>query len=330
MPTHVSIIIPTFNEASRLPACLEALARQRGAPGGFEVLIVDGGSTDETVAVAEGFRDRLDLRVLDNARKDCGFGKVVGIHACAHDLVAFIDADVEVATEDWLERNVAAFLQLESRYAPLVVESWYLDDRRDPALSRHLTANLYISDPLAYAFVRRPVRVEERAAGESHAVVYRMPAGWPTGANGFFARKSLLLKHPFPLDRFDESNFFSAIAANEPLHILRVGGTGVYHHYVEGWGHYYRKRLKIGRKFFTRKSDGAVRVRSWVGDNGRARPILASLYMASVVFPLLESLYRLARGGRATWLLHPVAGLLCIVANVQALVEVLILRRRAW
>ena len=48
----LSIIIPTLNEARNLPSLLRALApaRDRGA----EVLVVDGGSEDETVALAEG------------------------------------------------------------------------------------------------------------------------------------------------------------------------------------------------------------------------------------------------------------------------------------
>ena len=52
MAPSLTIIIPTLNEARNLPSLLEALgpARARGA----EVLVVDGGSDDETVALAEG------------------------------------------------------------------------------------------------------------------------------------------------------------------------------------------------------------------------------------------------------------------------------------
>lgn len=51
----VSVVIPTLNVAARLPACLDALAP--AAVDGLvrEVIVVDGGSTDMTAAIAEGF-----------------------------------------------------------------------------------------------------------------------------------------------------------------------------------------------------------------------------------------------------------------------------------
>ena len=47
----ISVIVPTFNEERALPATLEHLLK---LPGEFEVLLVDGGSQDETVALASG------------------------------------------------------------------------------------------------------------------------------------------------------------------------------------------------------------------------------------------------------------------------------------
>ena len=52
MAPPLSIIIPTLNEARNLPSLLRALAPARAR--GAEVLVVDGGSEDETVALAEG------------------------------------------------------------------------------------------------------------------------------------------------------------------------------------------------------------------------------------------------------------------------------------
>lgn len=48
----ISVIIPTFNEEKALPATLQHLLSQ---PGDYEVLVVDGGSTDRTRQVLEEF-----------------------------------------------------------------------------------------------------------------------------------------------------------------------------------------------------------------------------------------------------------------------------------
>ena len=48
----VSVVVPTYNEEQVLPHTLDALLRQEGA---YEVILVDGGSSDRTQAIAESF-----------------------------------------------------------------------------------------------------------------------------------------------------------------------------------------------------------------------------------------------------------------------------------
>ncbi len=58
----ISVIIPALNEAKALPATLQALL---GQAGHFEVIVVDGGSTDDTGAIASRYPG---VRVLTAAR----------------------------------------------------------------------------------------------------------------------------------------------------------------------------------------------------------------------------------------------------------------------
>ena len=53
----LSIIIPTLNEAENIPALLDSLQPQRQR--GVEVVVVDGGSTDHTAALARGHADQV-------------------------------------------------------------------------------------------------------------------------------------------------------------------------------------------------------------------------------------------------------------------------------
>ncbi|UWQ25889.1 TIGR04283 family arsenosugar biosynthesis glycosyltransferase [Leisingera aquaemixtae] len=53
MPAPVSIVIPTLNAAEELPACLEHLMEGLGAGLIRELIITDGGSADETRAIAQ-------------------------------------------------------------------------------------------------------------------------------------------------------------------------------------------------------------------------------------------------------------------------------------
>ncbi len=54
---RVSIIVPVLDEAARIDGALGALARVRAA--GHEVIVVDGGSRDDTAARAAPLADRV-------------------------------------------------------------------------------------------------------------------------------------------------------------------------------------------------------------------------------------------------------------------------------
>jgi glycosyltransferase involved in cell wall biosynthesis len=100
----ISVIIPVLDEQQRLPRALDALAAQVDAPA-FEVLIVDNGSTDGTVAAAEAHP--LRPRVLHEAVRGPYAARNTGIAAARGDVVALTDADCE-ADPGWLAGGLRA------------------------------------------------------------------------------------------------------------------------------------------------------------------------------------------------------------------------------
>ncbi len=90
LPEHacprVSVVIPARNEARNLPHVLRALPE-----GLFEVILVDGCSTDDTIAIAQ--RERPDVRVLTQNRRGKGNALAVGFAAVRGDIVVMLDAD---------------------------------------------------------------------------------------------------------------------------------------------------------------------------------------------------------------------------------------------
>lgn len=82
---RVSIVLPTLNEARNLEVLLRDLSE------GYEVVLVDGGSTDDTIEVA---RDLIpDVKVLQQTRRGKGNALVCGMHAATGDIVVTLDAD---------------------------------------------------------------------------------------------------------------------------------------------------------------------------------------------------------------------------------------------
>jgi succinoglycan biosynthesis protein ExoA len=108
----VTVAVPVLDEEWHLAECLEAVAAQ-SYPDIVEVLVVDGGSTDRTREIAEGFPL---VRVLDNPRRIRPAGLNVAIAAAKGEVFVRVDARTVIAP-DYVERCVAA---LESSKAAIV------------------------------------------------------------------------------------------------------------------------------------------------------------------------------------------------------------------
>jgi glycosyltransferase involved in cell wall biosynthesis len=84
----VSVIVPVRNAASHLPAALESVAAQEPRPA--EIIVIDGDSTDDSVAIARTF---AGVRVMPQTGRGIPAARNQAIRECRHSLVAFCDAD---------------------------------------------------------------------------------------------------------------------------------------------------------------------------------------------------------------------------------------------
>jgi glycosyltransferase involved in cell wall biosynthesis len=83
---RVSVVIPTLNEARNLPHVFALLPADL-----HEVIVVDGNSTDDTVAVARALRP--DVRIVRQTRRGKGNALACGFAACTGDIIVMLDAD---------------------------------------------------------------------------------------------------------------------------------------------------------------------------------------------------------------------------------------------
>ncbi|MCI0627377.1 MAG: glycosyltransferase family 2 protein [Acidobacteria bacterium] len=93
----LSIIVPAYNEARRIPRTLEILRQYLDGKGWrAEVIVVNDGSSDDTLAVVEKFRGQWDaLRLLDNGdNRGKGFSVRSGALDAQGEVILFTDADL--------------------------------------------------------------------------------------------------------------------------------------------------------------------------------------------------------------------------------------------
>ncbi len=100
--SSISLIIPTFNSASTLKACLESIKKQTLQPD--EIIIADGHSTDETIEIAKNFNCIVVLEEGGTRAAACN----VALGIAKGNIIAFTDSDV-ITKEDWLAKLVEGF-----------------------------------------------------------------------------------------------------------------------------------------------------------------------------------------------------------------------------
>src|SRR5262249_38360540 len=89
---ELSIVVPIYNVAPYLAACLESLAAQTFED--FEVVMVDDGSTDDSGEIAAGFAARDDrFRLVTKANGGLGAARNTGIDHASGNFLAFVDSD---------------------------------------------------------------------------------------------------------------------------------------------------------------------------------------------------------------------------------------------
>lgn len=94
----ISVVIPAFHEEANIGRCLQSLSRQTIPRDEYEIIVVDGGSKDNTREIAEQYADIVFIqtsRKVGGARND-------GALKSSGEILATTDADC-IIPENWLE-----------------------------------------------------------------------------------------------------------------------------------------------------------------------------------------------------------------------------------
>jgi GT2 family glycosyltransferase len=99
---HVSVIIATLNRKAHLANCIRSLLDQSCRD--FEIIVVDGGSTDGTKELAKS----LPVKYLRQSGKYIPNAENCGVRAAEGEILAFVDDDV-IVSRMWLEQIVTTY-----------------------------------------------------------------------------------------------------------------------------------------------------------------------------------------------------------------------------
>ena len=215
----VGVVIRTLNESELIGRCLETLAVQRG-DFNLDVLVVDSGSTDETVEIAR----RHGARIVELPPGEFDYSRSLnlGIEEVRGDLVVSLSAHAIPTDEGWLESVTAHFEQpdvagVSTRQVPWPDAPWQEVKR------------------IAQAFGEEP-RTYSRA--DSAGLLFSNAAS--------AIRRSVWQEHPFTLPAVEDLEWAQRVVA-AGWSIVYEPGTAVYHSHRESPRAQARRMIDINR-----------------------------------------------------------------------------------
>jgi|688.fasta_scaffold92951_3 glycosyltransferase involved in cell wall biosynthesis len=295
----LSIILPTYNNEQTIEACLRSIVSQDWPPDDYEILLIDGGSSDATLSIATGF----SVKVVANPRRNEEAARILGTRLATGEILCFIDADNVLVGQDWIRRMLEPFSDGEIAFA----DTLYFSSRPDDPVGVKYQALIGGDDPIvmylgAYSrwcqltgdWTGFPHHDEDCGNYLKCRLLDRNLVP-PMGSNGFLVR-TILLRN-FVQDTFIHSDVVHQMVNGGHEHFAKVK-VGIVHDQPVFFPNKVR-RIK-------RRLNGEVRIQY---NYGMSAATLAgtALYIAAVLPVLVDAVRGFVKKPCTTWLFHPVA-----------------------
>ena len=95
----LSIVVPVYNVGDLVKKCIESLINQSYSD--IEIIIINDGSTDESVKYIEPFLKDKRIKYIYQNNKGLGGARNVGIEESAGEFITFVDSD------DWVDLDLS-------------------------------------------------------------------------------------------------------------------------------------------------------------------------------------------------------------------------------
>lgn len=304
----LSVIIPTLNAAKPLGECLSRIKDQDYPKDKIEIIIADGGSTDQSAAIAKKFGAKfVNGGYPDNQEAR----RFVGAKKAKNEIIVWIDSDNYLTTKDWLRKMVQPLIEDKTIIAS---ETWrYSYQKTDNAFNRYC-ALFGVNDPVAFylgkadraTYYQKSWQLMGEAvdSGDYYTVMFKDQV--PTvGCNGFLVRRQLLNSVLTMAENYFHIDIIYDLIQRGHNKIAFVKND-IIHDTSDRLSNLVRKRIRYFNQHGLKQ--GAKRRYKVFDPSNRKDKIkllLFIFYTITLIRPLFDSLRGFIRKPDFAWFLHP-------------------------
>ncbi len=337
---QLSIIIVSLNSDRTLGSCLNFIKLQT-YPAIDEILLVDGGSTDNTLDIAK--KSDLPIKIIHGGyTNNQEARRAIGIEKAKNEICAFIDTDNYIVQKTWLMDMINPLLEDEKIVASQSLR--YSAPKNTTILNRYfglfgaadpVAYYLGKADKLSWAFDQWNLPGTIIKEKNDYLTIEFDPDNYPTvGCNGIVFRRSILLKADWGLpDNYFHTDVFVDIA-KKGLNRFAIVRNEIFHNTAEvSFLFFFGKR----KAYMQQHYQGLYSQRRYkIFDPKKMQDIIGLLWFIIFTLTFIEPLYESIRGyvrkKDIAWFIHPVMcvgiGVVYAQVNISYLFKILIKRLR--
>lgn len=301
-----SIIIATYNSEKTIEYTLKSIYNQTINRSEIEVLVVDGGSTDKTIAIAE----RYNVHVLNNPQRLPEYAKTIGVANATGCYVMRMDSDEEFSYREQLQDKMNLFI--ENPEVKVLIPNRIVSGRKEIVGISAEYMNI-LGDPFSY-FVYR-TKGDKYATYKKHVVKekgknvimrFGMEDVYPLADSATSTISLDYIKKKYPKEYatvdFTCRVYDKVIADTQYCAVIK--GDNIKHNCSSSFTTYLSKlRFRVINNIFHKEESG-FSAKEMVNGKLTYRKVLFCLYALLVPLPIADSIRLVFVHKRPSFILH--------------------------
>lgn len=287
LPT-VSVIVPVFNEEVNLRRLFSSLRNQTYPKSKIEYIIVDDASTDNTYKLAKEF----GARIISVETHDIELNKGIGLHKAQNELVYWLDADMEILSNNFFEKLTQPLVENEKLIGSFTNEFCFNYQKPVNSLLRFISYDPLQRDPV-YRFFSTSIEDTIIEKSDGYFICKFLPGKIPPSGRMIYRRRKLLQSSAGKSKSFIDLETLEILSREGHQLFGYAPQAQLIHYHIQTLQELIKKRVRnlnrdylpnIDKKYYTwfniNEKKGILRIVFWI--------IYANLFFPELIIGLVK------------------------------------------